>query len=146
MEVRRYRVSDSFEHIQVDGRTYLRKQWFAKESPTLRSADDAIARIMSGDLVSEGELQAALRAYDHAAPVEATLIRGRARRLGHIEDGGDEGDSGTLPVEETQLVADAAANTINHTLARLFLRLGPPPESANGEYMPVSSGGGGAQQ
>ncbi|MFJ4469567.1 hypothetical protein ACIP2X_19030 [Streptomyces sp. NPDC089424] len=56
----------------------------------------------------------------------------------HLTDG--------LPVEQRQQLAAEAASTINHTLARLLVQLGPPPEGAGGGLNPVSSGGGGAQQ
>jgi hypothetical protein len=62
------------------------------------------------------------------------------------QDDGDETELTPLSAAEAQRVAGAAASAINHTLARLFLRLGPPPEDASGDFMPVSSGGGGAQQ
>ncbi|MER8028559.1 hypothetical protein ABTZ78_06245 [Streptomyces bauhiniae] len=42
--------------------------------------------------------------------------------------------------------AIAAEETIEHALARLFLRLGPPPESTDVDFMPAGRGGGGAQQ
>lgn len=80
------------------------------------------------------------------ATLALRLARRAARKIGHAEDGEDEGEREPLSAEEAQLVAGAAANTINLTLARLFLRLGPPPEGANGDFTPVSSGGGGAQQ
>jgi hypothetical protein len=48
--------------------------------------------------------------------------------------------------EEIEDVAPAAEETIDHTLARLFLRLGPPPESTTLDYTPAGRGGGGAQQ
>ncbi|MFE9309662.1 hypothetical protein ACIQCF_26125 [Streptomyces sp. NPDC088353] len=51
-----------------------------------------------------------------------------------------------LSREEQQLLARQTASTINHTLARLFLRLGPPPQGTTGGFNPVTSGGGGAQQ
>ncbi|OUD00336.1 hypothetical protein [Streptomyces swartbergensis] len=51
-----------------------------------------------------------------------------------------------LSPEEQKLVADRTASTINHTLAMLFLRLGPPPEATNGDFSPVTSGGGGVRQ
>ncbi|MEU2951047.1 serine/threonine-protein kinase [Streptomyces xanthochromogenes] len=41
--------------------------------------------------------------------------------------------------------AAPAAATLDEALARLFLRLGPPPESAEMEIAPVGSDGGGAQ-
>lgn len=52
----------------------------------------------------------------------------------------------TLSPEELQGTAWDAADTINHTLARLFVQLGPPPEAAGGAATPVTSDGGGAQQ
>ncbi|MGW1554721.1 hypothetical protein [Streptomyces sp. NPDC002346] len=51
-----------------------------------------------------------------------------------------------LTPEERQILARQTASTINHTLAQLFLRLGPPPAGTNGSFSPVTSGGGGAQQ
>ncbi|WP_329276977.1 hypothetical protein [Streptomyces sp. NBC_01451] len=48
--------------------------------------------------------------------------------------------------EELEVVAPAAEETIEHTLARLFLLLGPPPEPTELDYTPAGSGGGGAQQ
>jgi hypothetical protein len=53
-------------------------------------------------------------------------------------------EAGHLSTEDERLVAERTADTINHTLARLFLRLGPPPQSANGDFAPVSSSGGGS--
>jgi hypothetical protein len=58
-------------------------------------------------------------------------------RLGPLED---------LSLDERRRLAAATASTINHTLARLFLRLGPPPAGTSEEFNPVTSGGGGAQQ
>ncbi|MER7343508.1 hypothetical protein ABT403_37550 [Streptomyces sp. NPDC000075] len=40
----------------------------------------------------------------------------------------------------------AAEETIDHTLARLFLLLGPPPEPSAMDYEPAGRGGGGAEQ
>ncbi|QIY99440.1 hypothetical protein HEP87_42940 [Streptomyces sp. S1D4-11] len=120
-----------------------------------RYARAVFNRLASGDLVSEADVRAAaLTLYGGVAQkplmldyiVATTMARGRARRLGYVTDDWDEGESGTLPDEEAQLVAGEAATTINRTLARLFLRLGPPPEGTSGDYLPVSSGGGGAQE
>ncbi len=56
------------------------------------------------------------------------------------------GYSQPLGQEEIEDVAPAAEVTIDHTLARLFLRLGPPPEDSTLDYTPAGRGGGGAQQ
>ncbi|WP_329128424.1 hypothetical protein OG727_24200 [Streptomyces caniferus] len=48
--------------------------------------------------------------------------------------------------EDVKSAALAAEETVEHTLARLFLRLGPPPESTDVDYIPAGRGGGGAQQ
>ncbi|WP_142147228.1 hypothetical protein [Streptomyces sp. SLBN-31] len=54
-------------------------------------------------------------------------------------------ETGHLSTEEERLVAKRSADTVNLTLARLFVRLGPPPLNANGEGLaPVSSGDGGS--
>ncbi|MFH9663600.1 hypothetical protein ACH4NF_35605 [Streptomyces sp. NPDC017248] len=53
------------------------------------------------------------------------------------------------PSQEIPATADetvAAATTIDDALARLFVRLGPPPEPTVREHTPVGSGGGGAEQ
>lgn len=49
------------------------------------------------------------------------------------------------PAERDQL-AQEAASLVSDTLARLFLRLGPPPEGTDRDFSPVTSGGGGATQ
>lgn len=51
-----------------------------------------------------------------------------------------------LGSEEVEVVAPAAEETIEHTLARMFLRLGPPPEPTELDYTPAGTGGGGVQQ
>ncbi|MFC8402561.1 hypothetical protein ACFUG9_02890 [Streptomyces griseoincarnatus] len=51
-----------------------------------------------------------------------------------------------LTWEERQEVAQDTAALISDTLARLFLRLGPPPEGSSPNHDPVPSGGGGASQ
>ncbi|MGX1975856.1 hypothetical protein [Streptomyces kronopolitis] len=48
--------------------------------------------------------------------------------------------------EDVKAAALAAEETVEHTLARLLLRLGPPPESTDVDYIPAGRGGGGAQQ
>ncbi|MFE6787859.1 hypothetical protein ACFVFF_36970 [Streptomyces sp. NPDC057680] len=51
-----------------------------------------------------------------------------------------------LSTEEKSEVAGASGTSINHALAMLFIRLGPPPEETELDYAPASNGGGGAQQ
>ncbi|EFL36460.1 integral membrane phosphodiesterase [Streptomyces viridochromogenes DSM 40736] len=48
--------------------------------------------------------------------------------------------------DETPAVARAAGETLEHTLARLLVRLGPPPEPTALEYAPAGNGDGGARQ
>ncbi|MEU1010662.1 sensor domain-containing diguanylate cyclase [Streptomyces sp. NPDC005890] len=48
--------------------------------------------------------------------------------------------------DETPAVARAAGETLEHTLARLLVRLGPPPEPIELEYAPAGNGDGGARQ
>nr|WP_229900263.1 sensor domain-containing diguanylate cyclase [Streptomyces capoamus] len=48
--------------------------------------------------------------------------------------------------DETPAVARAAGETLEHTLARLLVRLGPPPEPIQLEYAPAGNGDGGARQ
>ncbi|MGW6391197.1 hypothetical protein ACWFR1_11980 [Streptomyces sp. NPDC055103] len=51
-----------------------------------------------------------------------------------------------LSLEESAAVADRSGNSIDHALAMLFLRLGPPPEPTELDYAPAGNGGGGVQQ
>lgn len=47
---------------------------------------------------------------------------------------------------EAAAVAIASGETLDHALARLFLRLGPPPEPTEADCEPASSGDGGAKR
>lgn len=93
----------------------------------------------------DGEL---LRAAEEAIRRRADDDSLSERRLSSDSDD----DGGLLPDEtcglstdEERLVADKTANTVNLTLARLFVRLGPPPlETGGGNFAPVSSGDGGS--
>ncbi|MFD5016660.1 hypothetical protein [Streptomyces chartreusis] len=49
-----------------------------------------------------------------------------------------------LSTEDEQRVAEETADSINRTLARLLVRLGPPPTGLGGVATPVSSGDGGS--
>ncbi|MFI1606968.1 hypothetical protein ACH4YN_33285 [Streptomyces griseofuscus] len=51
-----------------------------------------------------------------------------------------------IGTEAAEEVAPVAEQTIEHTLARMFMRLGPPPEPTELDYESAGSGGGGAQQ
>lgn len=51
-----------------------------------------------------------------------------------------------LSSEEEHRVAEQTADSINDTLARLFVRLGPPPTALGGSGVPVSNGDGGSAQ
>ncbi|MFI5689318.1 hypothetical protein [Streptomyces sp. NPDC051636] len=53
----------------------------------------------------------------------------------------DESDAALLPEDAAE-----AAGTLDSAMARLFVRLGPPPEPSSLDYEPVGSGGGGTQQ
>ncbi|MGV9313775.1 serine/threonine-protein kinase [Streptomyces sp. NPDC003691] len=51
-----------------------------------------------------------------------------------------------LPPDLTAADAENAAETLEHTLARLFVRLGSPPEPTELDCTPAGTGDGGAQQ
>ncbi|WP_411092302.1 hypothetical protein [Streptomyces sp. 049-1] len=51
-----------------------------------------------------------------------------------------------LSADEERLVAGISAHTINLTMARMFLRLGPPPTGAHGDLVPASNGDGGTER
>ncbi|MET7442758.1 hypothetical protein ACWERY_29750 [Streptomyces sp. NPDC004082] len=53
-------------------------------------------------------------------------------------------DDDPLSPEEELLAADQTADAMNLTLARLFVRLGPPPADIGGTATPVASGDGGS--
>ncbi|GHF99958.1 hypothetical protein GCM10018777_08110 [Streptomyces albogriseolus] len=48
--------------------------------------------------------------------------------------------------DDASSVAPVAEETIENALARLFIRLGPPPETTELDYTPAGHGGGGATQ
>ncbi|WP_246430630.1 serine/threonine-protein kinase [Streptomyces rectiverticillatus] len=103
--------------------------YYTPESLVAEAVSDAY-QSMRRDLVDA----ASRREMDPALGSGAMLVRA-------------EGDS--LPSDPEPSVADEdaapAAATLNDALARLFLRLGPPPESAEKETEPVGSDGGGAR-
>lgn len=51
-----------------------------------------------------------------------------------------------LTDEEASTVSATSAQSLDHALAMLFIRLGPPPEPSAIDYAPASKGGGGIQQ
>ncbi|MEU6071247.1 hypothetical protein ABZ864_44125 [Streptomyces sp. NPDC047082] len=110
-----------------------------KESPD-GSADPPYVMLVGETGTGKTSLVALLAAAQAAAQQAAGDPT--AERTPAISSGlGDD-----LSPAEAEMVVAASAAAINHTLARLFLRLGPPPEGADGDITPVSSGGGGAQQ
>ncbi|MFI1173378.1 serine/threonine-protein kinase [Streptomyces melanogenes] len=54
--------------------------------------------------------------------------------------------SDAMPEGGHAAVAKTAAETLEHTLARLFVRLGSPPEPTELDYTPAGTGDGGTQQ
>ncbi|WP_460111572.1 hypothetical protein [Streptomyces sp. YKOK-J1] len=57
-----------------------------------------------------------------------------------------QGSQQPLDPAATEVAAPAAAESIEHSLASLFLRLGPPPDPTELDYSPAGRGDGGAQQ
>jgi eukaryotic-like serine/threonine-protein kinase len=60
--------------------------------------------------------------------------------------GDDPPEAMDITAEDETAVAGPAAETLEHTLARLFVRLGSPPEPSELDYTPAGTGDGGAQQ
>lgn len=60
--------------------------------------------------------------------------------------GSDALYEGDLSEDEEATVANSAAETLEHTLARLFVKLGSPPEPTELDCTPAGTGDGGAQQ
>ncbi|MEU8852752.1 hypothetical protein AB0C70_42560 [Streptomyces sp. NPDC048564] len=108
----------------------------------IRSLGEATDRV--GDVVSAArrEFRAAQEAAGHGArdePLDSVL-----------EQGTPDSDETwwvidePLSTEDEQRVAEQTADSINRTLARLLVRLGPPPAGAGGVATPVTSGDGGS--
>ncbi|WP_228978572.1 hypothetical protein [Streptomyces sp. DH12] len=55
-------------------------------------------------------------------------------------------DAAQASAEDRAAVAATSGSSIDHALAMLFLRLGPPPEPTELDYTSAGNGGGGAQQ
>lgn len=51
-----------------------------------------------------------------------------------------------LSAEDSAAVASTSEQTLDHAMAMLFIKLGPPPEPTENKYAPASNGGGGAEQ
>jgi hypothetical protein len=58
----------------------------------------------------------------------------------------DSLDGPALSNADAAVVAKSAEETIEHTLARLFVQLGPPPEATEQRYSPVGGSDGGTRQ
>lgn len=71
---------------------------------------------------------------------QVALMAGKLEKSDSLTDGME------LPREELAEVAVSSEGSIDHALAMMFIRLGPPPEPTEVDYVPASSGGGGAQQ
>ncbi|MEV0016680.1 hypothetical protein [Streptomyces tendae] len=70
----------------------------------------------------------------------------RAARLTSGVTDDPEPDYRELTTVEREQLAEETASLVSDTLARLFLRLGPPPAGTDRDFNPVASGGGGATQ
>ncbi|WP_372351107.1 hypothetical protein [Streptomyces sp. KL116D] len=70
----------------------------------------------------------------HAARIN---LQGLMREADHLPG---------LSRTESAEAAPPSAATLDHALARLFLRLGPPPEPTQTDHTPSYSGGGGAHE
>ncbi|MFI6875476.1 hypothetical protein ACIBL6_18745 [Streptomyces sp. NPDC050400] len=64
-------------------------------------------------------------------------LQGIMREADHLPD---------LSWNESAEAAPPSADALDHALARLFLRLGPPPEPTQTDHTPSYSGGGGAHE
>jgi len=92
------------------------------------NTDVDIILTLDGQRIQEANLRKTLRAYKRAYADYLHSTR-------HLDR------------EEKTALAPVAGQTVDHTLAWLFIRLGPPPEPTEMEHEPVgSSGGGGVRQ
>ncbi|WP_432112730.1 hypothetical protein [Streptomyces sp. S1] len=85
-------------------------------------------------------LQMSTHSAYHALPDPRIKSRFEIELDEHASDGVE------LSREELANVADSSEGSIDHALAMMFIRLGPPPETTEVDYVPASNGGGGAQQ
>ncbi|MFE5943129.1 hypothetical protein [Streptomyces sp. NPDC056480] len=93
------------------------------------------------DLASDTLLRALRMRLDRAAPRYGQRKPAPSPRTPAAEDSAD-----LSPAERASVAVDAASS-IDHALAMLFVRLGPPPEESEiDNYSPASSGGGGVKQ
>ncbi|MGW1540637.1 hypothetical protein ACWCPM_10395 [Streptomyces sp. NPDC002309] len=83
--------------------------------------------------------------HTNTDPGDASIVLSIPRRLRLPVSAPGDGQP-SMRLRDAEAAAPAAAATIDHALARLFIRLGPPPESAPADYAPASSNGGGALQ
>ncbi|WP_226652502.1 hypothetical protein [Streptomyces hydrogenans] len=67
-------------------------------------------------------------------------------QAGKIFEGMHASSGPELSRAELANVASSSEGSIDHALAMMFIRLGPPPEPTEVDYAPASNGGGGAQQ
>ncbi|MDG9712633.1 hypothetical protein [Streptomyces sp. DH10] len=91
----------------------------------------------------------------HSASALVDLLTAAAREAtGRPAERDSDGDQfndaeayyADLPPEQRRHLAAETAETINNTLARLFVRLGPPPEGLEHDSSPATSGDGGANR
>ncbi|MCX5269965.1 hypothetical protein [Streptomyces sp. NBC_00199] len=87
-----------------------------------------------------------LNAITETAAQSAVLNRDVLRRIQADFAATAAADGSVMSPGELRFLAWESASTINHTLARLFVQLGPPPAGVGGDLEPLTSDGGGAQQ
>ena len=103
---------------------------------TLRSVEDFVDldfELAEDVYALAGRLQMLIEAEAH----QYSQVYYAARQL--IARPGEE----ALGPEDLDAVAPVAEQTIDHSMARLFMRLGPPPEPAESDFTPSGRGGGG---
>jgi len=100
----------------------------------------AEARFVADELLRNANLD--MFRAKAAGKQHAEVYAPQAKAVGHRHA---ELHESQMQVEDAS-AAKAAGETIEHTLARLFVRLGPPPEPTALEYTPAGSGDGGARQ
>jgi hypothetical protein len=106
-------------------------EWYLRRSEQLKDVNEARRLLQS--------LNALLDRY----AIGAAHTRGAAPPSDEITD--DQGAKvEDLPFEPGDV--SSATSAFDSALARLFVRLGPPPEPSGLDYAPMGSGDGGVQQ
>ncbi|MFJ2807853.1 serine/threonine-protein kinase [Kitasatospora sp. NPDC087271] len=109
-------------------------------------SDETFTRTQAGRASGGPPVSSApLAALGITGPVELRRLQELRRKAALLRQDGRE-DAGLLADQITDGEIEAAHSSLDGALARLFMRLGPPPEPTNNHFADLGSDGGGAQK